>query len=41
MVTMGSEAWNLITLIIILACMPTDVTNGHKIIQPFLKCKRQ
>jgi len=41
LITLCGEAWNLITFIIILAWIATNVTNGHKIIQPFLKCKLQ
>jgi hypothetical protein len=38
-VIMCSEAQNLITLIIILARIATNATNGHKMIQLFTKCK--
>lgn len=30
------EAWDVITLIIILACIATNVISGHKIIQLFV-----
>lgn len=41
LITLWDEAENLTPLIIILAWKPTNVTNGPKIIQPFLKCKLQ